>query len=82
MREHRPRGGIHWRRLFDTPFLANGPPNSWNASESGHPGILEDGGRTFLFFQGDGDKGRTWTIAMTEIGWRNGRPVIGAVARR
>lgn len=63
------RDGVSWRRLSDRPLLADGPPGSWNDSESGHPGIFQDGKRTLLFFQGNPDRGKTWTIAATEIGW-------------
>lgn len=65
--------GVEWKRLSDKPFLANGPKGSWNSSESGHPCIFQHGDRTFLFFQGNADRGKTWTLAATEIGWnRNG----------
>lgn len=68
--------GIHWKRLSDKPLLADGPPGSWNDSESGHPGIFEYGGRTFLFFQGNADHGKTWTLAATEIGWTKQGPYL------
>lgn len=59
--------GIHWRRTSNKPFLANGAPGSWNADESGHPGVLVDEGRVHLFFQGTSDKGQTWAISRVEI---------------
>jgi long-subunit acyl-CoA synthetase (AMP-forming) len=34
--------GIRWKRLSKKPFLPNGAPGSWNASESGHPGVFVD----------------------------------------
>lgn len=68
--------GIAWKRLSDKPFLANGPKGSWNSSESGHPGIFQYGNRTFLFFQGNADRGKTWTLAATEIGWNKNGPYL------
>ena len=69
--------GIRWKRLSKKPFLANGRPGSWNASESGHPGIFQDDdGRTYLFYQGNADQGKSWYLSKVEIGWKNGRPVI------
>lgn len=68
--------GVAWTRLSDRPFLTNGAPGSWNASESGHPGIFRDGKRTLLFFQGNPDRGHTWSLAATEIGWTAAGPVL------
>ncbi|WP_223262693.1 family 43 glycosylhydrolase [Sphingobium sp. SCG-1] len=68
--------GLKWKRLSDKPLLANGPPGSWNSSESGHPGVFQYGNRTFLFFQGNNDRGKTWTLAATEIGWNRNGPYL------
>ncbi len=69
--------GIRWKRISNEPFLANGKPGEWNESESGHPGILQGPhGETYLLFQGNNDKGKTWFLSMVRIGWRNGMPVI------
>lgn len=71
------KDGIVWKRLFNTPFLKNGLPGSWNSSESGHPCIFEDeDGRTYLFFQGNNDRGRTWFLSKKEIGWNTAGPFI------
>ena len=71
------RDGIHWRRLFRQPLWPNGQPGDWNASETGHPGVFVDGdGRTYLFVQGNNDKGRTWFLSCVELGWRDERPYI------
>ncbi len=59
--------GIDWRRTSDKPFLPNGAPGSWNADESGHPGVLRDEDRAHLFFQGTPDQGKTWIISRVEI---------------
>jgi len=56
--------GLTWKRLFNDPFLPNGKPGEWNESESGHPHIFTDpDGRTYLFFQGNNDKGKSWYIS-------------------
>jgi predicted GH43/DUF377 family glycosyl hydrolase len=67
--------GVKWTRLSDEPFLPNGKPGEWNSSESGHPYLFEDDdGKTYLFYQGNNDKGKTWFLSQIEIGWKNGKP--------
>ena len=45
--------GVRFTRYSDDPVFPHGAPGSWNAAESGHPGIFEDDdGQTYLFFQG------------------------------
>jgi beta-1,2-mannobiose phosphorylase / 1,2-beta-oligomannan phosphorylase len=69
--------GINWKRTSDKPFLANGKPGSWNSSESGHPGIFEDtDGQTYLFFQGNDNKGKSWYLSNLKIGWTKNGPYI------
>lgn len=69
--------GIAWTRLSDTPFLANGKPGEWNASESGHPfAFTDDDGRLYLFYQGNKDHGKSWYLSKVEIGWKDGKPTI------
>jgi beta-1,2-mannobiose phosphorylase / 1,2-beta-oligomannan phosphorylase len=64
--------GIHWERVADTPFLANGKPGSWNGSESGHPDIVKDErGKYYLFYQGNNDKGKTWFLSKVELEFLN-----------
>lgn len=71
------KDGIHWKRLSHEPFLKNGEKGSWNESESGHPHIMKtQNGKYFLFFQGNNDKGKTWYLSNTEIGWKNKKPYI------
>jgi len=68
---------VHWNRLSDKPFLANGKPGEWNSSESGHPHIFSDrNGKTYLFFQGNNDNGKTWFISKVEIKWNKKGPFI------
>ncbi|MCX8155702.1 MAG: family 43 glycosylhydrolase [Verrucomicrobiae bacterium] len=77
------RDGVQWTRLATQPFLAHGPPGSWNHSESGHPGIFEDpDGHTYLFFQGNPDRGRTWMISAVEVLWDDFRPRLLPHSRR
>lgn len=69
--------GLTWKRFSPEPILPNGPPGSWNSSESGHPGVFVDpDGRTHLFFQGNRDKGKTWYLSRVEIVWNDGRPTV------
>lgn len=71
------KDGIHWKRLSDKPFLVNGAPGTWNSSESGHPGIFEDtDGKTYLFYQGNDDKGKTWYLSNVKIGWTKEGPFV------
>ena len=51
--------GVRFRRLSGEPFVRNGPPGSWNSSESGHPYLFQDDdGRDYLFFQGNATTAR------------------------
>ena len=69
--------GVHWTRQSDHPLLPVGPRGSWNASESGHPGLfVDDDGTTSLFYQGNPDRGRTWLIARASVRWDGDRPVV------
>jgi beta-1,2-mannobiose phosphorylase / 1,2-beta-oligomannan phosphorylase len=69
--------GIAWKRISDRPLVPNGPPGSWNSSESGHPGVFVDrNGETFLFYQGNNDAGKSWFLSQLKIRWRGGIPEI------
>lgn len=68
--------GVHFSRMSDQPFLASGKAGSWNSSESGHPGIFQDGNSTYLFYQGNSDHGKTYFISMVRIIWRDGKPSV------
>lgn len=62
--------GIHWQRLSSKPLLPNGPAGSWNAHESGHPGVFtDDDGKQYLFYQGTNDKGKTWYLSHVRLEW-------------
>jgi len=69
--------GVHFTRLFQEPLLPNGPPGSWNSSESGHPYLFQDDdGQDYLFYQGNNDRGRTWYLSVVPIDWVDGKPAI------
>ena len=71
------RDGIHFERLSHLPFKPNGKPGTWNSSESGHPHLFTDhDGRTYLFYQGNPDHGRTWQISQEEVYWKKGLPTL------
>jgi len=68
---------IHWQRVSDQPLVANGPPGSWNSSESGHPSVfIDEDGSVHLFYQGNNDNGKTWYLSKLPITWRDGRPAV------
>jgi predicted GH43/DUF377 family glycosyl hydrolase len=69
--------GVKWERLSNKPFLANGDPGSWNYSESGHPHLFkDDNGKTYLFFQGNNDNGKTWYLSNVEVKWNENGPYL------
>jgi predicted GH43/DUF377 family glycosyl hydrolase len=69
--------GIKWEKLSNKPFLTNGDPGEWNYSESGHPQIFKDrDGKTYLFFQGNNDNGKTWFISNVEVKWNEKGPYL------
>jgi predicted GH43/DUF377 family glycosyl hydrolase len=69
--------GVQWTRLSNEPLLRNGPPGSWNSSESGHPGVfVEENGDTHLFFQGNDTRGKTWSIGRHSIRWDGFTPAL------
>lgn len=71
------KDGIQWTRLFQEPLLPNGQPGEWNSSESGHPGVfVDDDGQTYLFYQGNHNRGATWHLSRVKIGWKDGKPFV------
>ncbi len=67
--------GLRWTRLADQPLVPNGPPGSWNHSESGHPFVFVDhDGRTHLFLQGNATHGQDWFLSRLDVRWEDGRP--------
>jgi predicted GH43/DUF377 family glycosyl hydrolase len=73
----RSRDGVKWERLSNKPFLPNGDPGTWNYSESGHPHLFkDDDGRTYLFYQGNNDNGKSWYISNIEVRWNEKGPYL------
>jgi len=69
--------GVHFKRVWNEPFLPVGEPGSWNSSESGHPHIFEaPDGRTYLFYQGNDTHGKTWYLSQREVVWKKGLPKL------
>ena len=69
--------GIHWVRMLEEPFLANGKPGEWNESESGHPHIFANpNGFDYLFYQGNKTKGKDWFISNVKVIWENNLPKL------
>ncbi len=63
--------GINFERSRPDPYVDNGKEGEWNSSESGHPHLFADtDGRTYLFYQGNNNGGKTWQITQEEINWR------------
>jgi beta-1,2-mannobiose phosphorylase / 1,2-beta-oligomannan phosphorylase len=68
---------IQWERVSDQPLVPNGPPGSWNSSESGHPGVfVDEDGSIHLFYQGNNDMGKTWYLSKVRIKWCDGKPAV------
>ena len=72
--------GANWTRLPSlggNPFFPDGAAGTWNASESGHPGIfIDDDDQTYMFYQGNNDGGNTWFLSVLKIGWNGDVPFI------
>lgn len=72
--------GIHFKRIFEDPFIPCGIPGTWNSSESGHPYVFEDrDGKVYLFYQGNNDNGKSWYLTNVQIDFKNGIPYLVAV---
>jgi len=69
--------GLNWTRYADEPVLPSGAPDSWYASEAGHPyAFVDDDDTTHLFFQGNNDKGKTWYLSRAIVTWQGDKPII------
>ena len=65
--------GINFTRLQDTPVLPHGPAGSWNAWESGHPGVFEDDdGQVYLFYQGKPTRGGAYRLSCLKVRFVDG----------
>ena len=59
---------LHWKRFSNKPVLTRGDSTSWNATESGHPGVFVDGdGKKWLFYQGNPDNGYTYYLSRRQF---------------
>lgn len=72
------KDGVHWEKMGSKPFLVNGDKGAWNYCESGHPHIFKtERGRTYLFYQGNDDFGKTWWLSNLEVFWdKKGNPYL------
>lgn len=70
------RDGINWTRCDTVPFLRNGVEGTWNSSESGHPGIFDNGKTSYLFYQGNNDHGKTWYLSNVKVLWNKRGPLL------
>ena len=62
------KDGVNFKRWRDTPVLPHGPKGSWNAWESGHPGVFEDDdGRVYLFYQGKATLHGDYRLSCLEV---------------
>ncbi len=65
--------GINFKRVSKEPFLKNGSVDAWNSSESGHPHVfVSPKGDTYLFYQGNNDKGKSYFISNLKIDFKDG----------
>lgn len=72
------KDGVKWERLSNKSFLPNGDKGTWDYCESGYPHLFKDKttGRTYLFYQGNDDRGRTWFISQQEVFWEGNNPYL------
>jgi len=60
--------GYKYVRFSDKPVLPHGEPGSWNAWESGHPGVFQDDdGRVYLFYQGKSTLTGDYALSCLEV---------------
>ena len=69
--------GVFFSKPQSDPLIRCGKEGEWNASESGHPyAFVDDDGRTYLFYQGSPDNGKTWILSRCEIGFDGDIPYV------
>lgn len=69
--------GVKWKRLFDKPLIPNGAEGEWNSSESGHPyAFTDEDETTYLFYQGNNNRGKSYYLTKARIGWKEGVPFV------
>lgn len=73
----RSKDGIRWEKMSNKPFLPNGDKGSWNSCESGHPHLFQaPDGKTYLFYQGNDDFGKSWFLSKERVYWKNDEPYL------
>lgn len=63
------KDGRHFERIApDGLLLPPGEEGSWNAAESGHPGIFrDDDGSVYLFYQGKSSQGAPYRLSVCKV---------------
>ena len=63
------KDGYNYTRIApDGLLFTHGEPGTWNAAESGHPGIfLDDDGQAYLFFQGKATLNSTYSLSVCKV---------------
>ena len=62
------KDGVNFVRGLEGPVFPHGKPGSWNAWESGHPGLFkDDDGRIYLFYQGKATHGGDYRLSCVEV---------------
>ncbi len=60
--------GVNFKRFTDKPVFPHGKPGTWNAAESGHPGIFQDDdGQVYLFFQGKATRHGNYNLSCVKV---------------
>ncbi|MBQ9432165.1 MAG: family 43 glycosylhydrolase [Kiritimatiellae bacterium] len=60
--------GVAFTRYSDHPVFPHGPEGSWNAAESGHPGIfVDDDEQVYLFFQGKATQDGNYRLSCVKV---------------
>jgi len=60
--------GVCFERWRDSPVLPHGAEGSWNAWESGHPGVFkDDDGQIYLFYQGKATPAGGYSLSCLKV---------------
>ena len=65
------KDGYNFERVGENGLVyTSGPEGSWNAGESGHPGVFrDDDGLTYLFYQGKASHDADYLLSVSRIGF-------------
>ena len=63
------KDGYNYQRIDPDGLLyTNGAPGTWNAGESGHPGVFQDNdGSVWLFYQGKASKNANYNLSVCKV---------------